>query len=72
MLGRVLGKLGKSDQVACLFLLLAAAEGKRIGDLEALPSVADSKIEIARAMRAKMEEFQREVAEREEREKRDT
>lgn len=48
-----------------------AAVRERLGDMEALPSVADAKIEIARAMQAKMEAFQREVAEREEREKRD-
>lgn len=44
---------------------------ERIGDMEALPSVADAKIEIARAMQAKMEAFQQEVREREEREKRE-
>ncbi len=38
---------------------------ERLGDLDALPSVADTKIEIARAMREKMEAFQREVAEKE-------
>ena len=48
-----------------------AAVRERLGDMEALPSLADAKIEIARVMRDKMEEFQREVAEREEREKRD-
>jgi hypothetical protein len=42
---------------------------ERLGDMEALPSVVDTKIEIARAMQAKMQEFLREVAEREEREK---
>jgi len=41
---------------------------ERLGDAEALPSVAEAKHEIARAMQAKMEEFQREVREREERE----
>lgn len=30
MLGQVLGKLGKSEQVACLFLLLVAAEKNRV------------------------------------------
>ena len=30
MLGQVLGKLGKSEQVACLFLLLVAAEKRRV------------------------------------------
>ena len=30
LLGRMLGLLGKSDQVKCLFLLLAAAEAERI------------------------------------------
>lgn len=42
---------------------------ERLGDIEALPSVAEAKVEIARVMQAKMEEFQREVTEREEREK---
>jgi hypothetical protein len=44
---------------------------ERLGDIEALPSVAEAKVEIARAMQAKMEAFQREVAEREERERRE-
>lgn len=30
MLGQVLGKLGQSEQVACLFLLLAATENQRV------------------------------------------
>lgn len=30
LLGRVLGRLGTSDQVSCLFLLLAAAEAERV------------------------------------------
>ena len=30
LLGRLLGLLGKSDQVKCLFLLLAAAEAERV------------------------------------------
>jgi len=34
MLGQALGKLGKSEQVACLFMLLAAAEGERIAMTE--------------------------------------
>ena len=34
MLGQVLGKLRKSDQVACLFLLLAAAESQRVAMAE--------------------------------------
>jgi len=42
---------------------------ERIGDIEALSSVADTKIEIARAMQAKMEAFQREIAEKEDRER---
>jgi len=41
---------------------------EKLGDDAALPSVADAKQEIARAMRAKMEEFQRQVAEKEGRE----
>ena len=40
----------------------------RLGDEDALPSVADAKAEIARAMQAKMEEFRKEVREKEERE----
>lgn len=44
---------------------------ERLGDTETLPSVAEAKIEIARAMQAKMEAFQREVAEREAREERE-
>jgi hypothetical protein len=44
---------------------------ERIGDIEALSSVADTKIEIARAMRAKMEAFQREIVEKEDRERKD-
>lgn len=44
---------------------------ERLGDIEALPSVADTKIEIARAMQAKMQDFQREVAEKEERERKE-
>ena len=48
-----------------------AAVRERVGDMEALPSVADAKVEIARAMQAKMEGFQREVAEREDRERRE-
>ncbi|MEQ9641750.1 MAG: cell envelope integrity protein TolA [Alphaproteobacteria bacterium] len=42
---------------------------ERLGDMEALPSVADAKREIARDMQATMEEFQREVASKEAREK---
>lgn len=34
MLGQVLGKLGKSEAVACLFLLLVAAEGRRVAMTE--------------------------------------
>ena len=48
-----------------------AAVRERLGDMEALPSVAEVKIEIARAMQARMEAFQREVTEREERERRE-
>lgn len=36
---------------------------ERLGDMDALPSAADNKLEIARAMQAKMEAFRREVAE---------
>lgn len=48
-----------------------AAVRERLGDMEALPSVDEAKVEIARAMQTKMEAFQREVAEREERERRE-
>lgn len=41
---------------------------ERLGEETALPSVADTKIEIARTMQTKMEEFQREVAAKEQRE----
>ncbi|SDG14325.1 hypothetical protein [Thalassobaculum litoreum] len=34
LLAQLLGKLGKSDQVSCLFLLLTAAEGERIAMTE--------------------------------------
>ena len=43
----------------------------RLGDMEALPSVADTKAEIARDMQRKMDEFQREVAGKEERERKE-
>lgn len=43
----------------------------RLGDETSLPSVADTKVEIARAMQARMAEFQREVAAKEEREHKD-
>ncbi|MBP5857422.1 relaxase [Marivibrio halodurans] len=44
---------------------------QRLGDETALPTVADTKREIASAMQAKMEEFQREVADKEERERKE-
>ncbi|MBP5856697.1 relaxase [Marivibrio halodurans] len=44
---------------------------QRLGDETALPTVADTKREIATAMQAKMEEFQREVAEKEARERKE-
>ena len=34
LLGRVLGMLGKSDQVTCLFLLLTAVESERVSIAE--------------------------------------
>jgi len=34
MLGQVLGKLGKPEQVSCLFLLAVAAEGRRVAMTE--------------------------------------
>ena len=42
---------------------------ERLGDMEALPSVAETKIEIARTMQRKMDDFQREVAEKEAKER---
>ena len=44
---------------------------ERLGDMDTLPSVSETKIEIARVMQAKMEDFQREVQEREQREKKE-
>ena len=41
---------------------------ERLGDMEALPSVADTKIEIALAMQAKMAEFRSEIAQKEDQE----
>ena len=41
---------------------------ERLGDMDALPFVADTKRDIANSMQAKMEEFQREVQAKEERE----
>jgi len=38
---------------------------ERLGDMEALPSVTDTKREIARAMQDKMEDFKREISEKE-------
>lgn len=44
---------------------------ERLGDETSLPSVADTKREIAKAMQAQMEEFQREVDAKEARERQD-
>jgi len=44
---------------------------ERLGDMETLPSVADAKRDIAQAMQAKMEEFQGEVREKEDRQRQD-
>lgn len=44
---------------------------ERIGPTETLPSVSESKIEFARAMQARMDDFRREVAETEERERKE-
>lgn len=63
---------GEVHNIAKRVGIKTKAVRERLGDIETLPSVAETKIEIARAMRAKMEAFQREVAEREEREKQDT
>jgi hypothetical protein len=60
---------GEVHSIAKRVGIRTKAVRERIGDMESLPSVADTKIEIARAMQAKMQDFQREVAEREEREK---
>lgn len=42
---------------------------ERLGDMKKLPSVAETKLEIVKAMQAKMKTFQAEVAERDERQK---
>jgi hypothetical protein len=59
---------GEIHNIAKRVGIRTKAVRERIGDMEALPSVSDTKIEIARAMQAKMQDFQREVAEREKRE----
>ncbi|WP_028792849.1 relaxase/mobilization nuclease domain-containing protein [Thalassobaculum salexigens] len=60
---------GEVHNIAKRVGIRTKAVRERIGDMEELPSVSDTKIEIARAMQAKMQDFQREVAEREERER---
>jgi hypothetical protein len=62
---------GEVHNIAKRVGIKTKAVRERIGDIEALASVADTKIEIARAMQAKMEAFQREIAEKEECERRE-
>lgn len=59
---------GEPHSIAKRVGIKTKAVRERIGDMEALPSVADTKREIAQAMQTKMDEFQREVANKEERE----
>lgn len=60
---------GEVHNIAKRVGIRTKAVRERLGDMDALPSVADTKIEIARAMQAKMDEFQREIVEKERREK---
>lgn len=60
---------GEAHNIAKRVGIRTKAVRERLGDMDALPSVADTKIEIARAMQAKMDEFQRDIAEKERREK---
>ncbi len=52
LLGQVLGMLGKSEQVSCLFLLLAAAEAERVRLGEAERQALDEACTDVREMRA--------------------
>ena len=51
LLGRVLGMLGKSDQVTCLFLLLAAAESEHVRMTETERTVLHEACADVREMR---------------------
>ena len=51
LLGQVLGMLGKSDQVACLFLLLAAAESEHVSMAETERKVLHEACANVREMR---------------------
>lgn len=51
VLGQVLGLLGKSEQVSCLFLLLAAAEAERVRLGEAERQALDEACADIREMR---------------------
>ena len=62
---------GEVHNVAKRVGVRTKAVRERLGDMDALPSVADAKIELARAMQTKMADFQREVVDREENEKRE-
>ena len=59
---------GEVHSIAKRVGVRTSAVRDRLGDLDALPSVAETKSQIARAMQAKMETFRREVAESEVRE----
>lgn len=52
LLGQVLGMLGKSEQVSCLFLLLAAAEAEPVRLGEAERQALDDACADVREMRA--------------------
>ena len=60
---------GEPHSIAKRVGVKTKAVRERLGNETALPSVADTKVEIARTMKSKMEEFQREVVDKEEREK---
>lgn len=51
LLGRVLGMLGKSEQVACLFLLLAAAESEHVSMAETERAALQDACKDVREMR---------------------
>ncbi len=60
---------GEPHSIAKRVGIKTKAVQQRVGAMEALPSVAETKIEIARAMQAKMDVFQEEVRGKEGREK---
>jgi hypothetical protein len=59
---------GEVHSIAKRVGVRTSAVRDRLGNIDALPSVAETKSQIARAMQAKMETFRREVAESEVRE----